>query len=125
MYVDDLSYLLLNSKIGCHIENTCINHIIYADDICLFTPTPCSLQKLLNICEQFGLSNCITFNPLKSMYIVLKPKKNHNFIPNMIFNSTIVLPKCDMKFLGFIMKNNLTDTKAILRNCVLFTYARM
>ena len=101
IYVEDLSYLLLNANIGGHIENICINHIMYADDVCLFAPTPCSLQKLLNICEQFGLSNCITFSPSKSLYVVFNPKKKHYFIPNMIFNSTLSLPKCDVKYLLF------------------------
>ena len=52
VYVDELSYLLLNSKIECHIESTyyilpSINHIIYADDIRLFTPPPTAYKKYL------------------------------------------------------------------------------
>ena len=113
IYIDYLCYLLLNANIGCHIENTFINHIIYADDVCLFAPTLCSLQKLLNICEKIGFSNCINFNPSKSMYVVFNPKKRHYFIPSMIFKSTVLLPKCDVKYLGFILKDNLCDKAAI------------
>ena len=76
---------------------------------------PCSLQKLLIKCEQFGLSNCITFIPLKSMYVIFRPKKNHSFIPNMIFNSTVLLLKCDIKYLGFMPKTSLSDNEAILK----------
>ena len=40
---------LVKSQIGCHIDNVCVNHVMYADDICLMTPSPTTLQKLLNI----------------------------------------------------------------------------
>ena len=53
----------------------------------------------------------ITFNPLKSMYVVFRPKKNHSFIPNMIFNSTVLLSKCDIKYWRFILKNSLVTMK--------------
>ena len=49
------------------------------------------------------------------MYVVYKPKKNHSFIPNMIFNSAVLLPKCDVKYLGFILKISLNEDEAILK----------
>ena len=36
VYVDDLSKQLIDAKSGCFIEHQCINHVMYADDICLF-----------------------------------------------------------------------------------------
>ena len=44
VYVDDLSDKLIKCKIGYHIDNLCINHVMYADDICLMTPSPAFLQ---------------------------------------------------------------------------------
>ena len=35
MYMDDLSNILNSAGIGCHIHNCCINHVFYADDICV------------------------------------------------------------------------------------------
>ena len=35
VYVDDFSDYLVKSQIGCHIDNVCVNHVMYADDICL------------------------------------------------------------------------------------------
>ena len=43
VYVDDLSDYLVKSHIGCHIHNACVNHVMYADDICLMTPSPAAL----------------------------------------------------------------------------------
>ena len=34
VYMDDLSSLLNISRIGCHIDDVCINHVFYADDLC-------------------------------------------------------------------------------------------
>ena len=35
VYMDNLSKLLINSGIGCFIDNVCFNHVFYADDLCL------------------------------------------------------------------------------------------
>ena len=62
MYVDDLSDYLVNSQIGCHLDNVCVNHVMYADDICLTAPSPAALQKLINICYDFSIQNNLSFN---------------------------------------------------------------
>ena len=33
--MDDLSSLLNESRIGCHNSHVCIDHVLYADDLCL------------------------------------------------------------------------------------------
>ena len=50
IYMDDLSSLLNTSRIGCHISDVCINHVFYADDLCLMAPCAMVLQELINIC---------------------------------------------------------------------------
>ena len=47
VYVNDLSDYLVKSQIGCQIDNVCIiNHVMYADDICLMAPSPsCSFTE--------------------------------------------------------------------------------
>ena len=54
IYVDDLSMQLNNLNIGCVIGNAIINHLLYADDIVLLSPSSAGLKALLTICEQFG-----------------------------------------------------------------------
>ena len=46
----------------------CINHVMYADDICLLAPSASAMQSLLD--------NDILFNPIKSVYTIFKPKAN-------------------------------------------------
>ena len=52
VYMDDLSSLLNTSRIGCHIDDVCINHVFYADDLCLMAPCAIALQELINVCYQ-------------------------------------------------------------------------
>ena len=56
VYVDDLSHELTLCKSGCYIDDKCMNHVMYADDICLMAP---SLQKMLDVCFDFSLRNDI------------------------------------------------------------------
>ena len=49
VYVDDFSDKLIESKVGCSIDNLCMTHVMYADDICLMAPSPAALQELINI----------------------------------------------------------------------------
>ena len=50
VYVDDLSKQSIDARSGCFIEHQCINHVMYADDICFLAPIALDLQKLLDVC---------------------------------------------------------------------------
>ena len=43
VYGNDLSDRLVKSKVGCSIDNLCMNHVMYADDIYLMAPSPAAL----------------------------------------------------------------------------------
>ena len=38
-----------------------MNHLMYADDICLLALTAIAMQQLLDICNDYGVANDITF----------------------------------------------------------------
>ena len=63
--MDDLSKLLINSGVGCFIDNVCFNHVFHADDLCLMAPCAIALQELLNICHSYSISVDVNFNPLR------------------------------------------------------------
>ena len=46
IYKDDLSKLLSESGICCHVDHLCVNHALYADvsDLCLMVPCAIVLQ---------------------------------------------------------------------------------
>ena len=59
IYMNDLSVCLTQCNAGCHLNETVTNHVMYADDICLMAPSAIALQKMLNLCYEFSLSNDI------------------------------------------------------------------
>ena len=54
-----------------------MNHLFYADDLCLLAPSAACLQKLVDqyMCSEYRFCNDIIFNTLKSERIVFKPKR--------------------------------------------------
>ena len=52
LYMNRLTDELSNSYAGCYINDKCIIHIMYADDICLMAPTATAMQNLLDVLPQ-------------------------------------------------------------------------
>ena len=74
IYMDDLSSLLNTSRIGCHISDVCINHVFYADDLCLMAPCAIALQELINICCLYSIEIDLNFNATKSYCMIFTPR---------------------------------------------------
>ena len=55
-------------------NDTCMNHIIYADDTVLLAPSPAALQKLLDIAAQFINGRDLVANMKKTKCMAIKPK---------------------------------------------------
>ena len=51
-----------------------MNHVLYADDICLMALSPAYLQEFIDICYDFSVQNNLSFNSSKSFCMVFKPK---------------------------------------------------
>ena len=104
VYVNDLSDYLVKSQIdNVHV---CVNHVMYADDICLMAPSPAALQKLINICYDFSLQNNLTFNSLKSFCMVFKSRLYKLSCPMFYMNNE----KLDsIKYLGFTFSSDKKD----------------
>jgi len=73
IYIDDLS--LSKFKIGCRLDGRLINHIACADYLCILSMSPCGMQYLLNICEQYGSDHDTIYNCKKCLTMLFKPKK--------------------------------------------------
>ena len=55
--MDNLSVQLNSQHIGCITGDLVVNHMLYADDIALFSPSAKGLQKLLDMCFTYGCSH--------------------------------------------------------------------
>ena len=53
IYIDGLSNILNNSLIGGSLGGNRINHMLYADDLCIVSLSSAGLQKLLSICDEY------------------------------------------------------------------------
>ena len=117
VYMDDLSTVLNKSKIGCNINNTFINHLMYADDTCILAPCPMALQKLLNICSSFADVNSIVFNEGKTKLMCFKPKCMSDLsVPAVSLNGKPINIVKSQKYLGIVINDELSDEPDIKRH---------
>ena len=66
--MNDLSVLLNNSNICGKIGGILVNHLSYADDVCLSSH---GMIQLLNICDNFAISHSLTYNTKNQCVCVL------------------------------------------------------
>ena len=109
VYVDDLSDKLVESKVRCSSDNFCMNHVMYADDICLMAPSPAALQELINICYDFSVRNDLSFNSSKSYCMVFKPKSYKLSCPLLYMDSQVLKYADNVKYLGFTFSSDQKD----------------
>jgi len=116
VYMDDLSDKLNMSKTGCNFNNMFINHLSYADDMCLIAPSARALQKLLDICQEYALTHNIIYNTKKSVYMYVKSlnlKVDH--VPYITMGARILKYVTIFKYLGCIISDTLADDLYIKR----------
>jgi len=54
LYIDDLSSELNNIKAGCVVGDVLLNHLMSADDTCVFCPSVWGLQSILDVCQAYA-----------------------------------------------------------------------
>ena len=115
-FTDDLSTLLNRSNIGCYLNNVSFNHMQYADDAVLVSPSPNGLQKLLKICENFANTNDMLFNTKKTVCMCVKHKSNVNIrIPEIFLNDKTLKWISEFKYLGVVISDCMKDDRDIKR----------
>ena len=62
-----------------------INHPMFADDICVFSPSISGLQCFLNICGDYAAEHEIAFNCNKTIGVIFCPKKYEQPAPSNVF----------------------------------------
>lgn len=124
LYIDELSIRLNQLRVGCYINGTCFNHLIYADDTVLIAPSPTALQCLIDVCIEFVNNNDLKLNATKSKYMVFRTEIVNGFEPPQVFVNDIPIPRVsDLKYLGVTICEDCTDDISILK-CIRGTYTR-
>ena len=115
LYVNQLTKRLIACKAGCYFNDMCINHVLYADDICLLAPSASAMQSLLDVCYEYGTDNDILFNPIKSVCTVFKPKAYKRFTPTVFIGDDALKFTKEAKYLGFTFNDSKCDDSNMLR----------
>ena len=118
VYMDDLSKKLNTTPVGCQINNHNINHLFFADDIVLISPSSRGLNMLLKIASNYATDHQVIFNPSKSKVMVIRSKdyKNSKF-PEFRLNGKKIDECCEIKYLGHIISSDMSDDADIMRHC--------
>ncbi len=118
LYMDNLSDKLNLSDIGCITGNTRVNHLMYADDLVIFSPYSGGLSALLKICEGYGIENDIKFNSKKTVLLAMKPNNQCLLsFPEFYLNGELLRYNSEAKYLGHFITDNMYDDKDIRRQC--------
>ena len=75
VYMDNLSKELSRHDIGCSLGKNIINHVIYADDIVVFSPSIKGLQILTDVCSNYMTNNFLKLNVKKTKCMKFEKKK--------------------------------------------------
>ena len=103
VYMDDLSIALNESKIGGTLGGTLINHLCYADDLCLISLSSAGMQKLLTICDKYATSHALLYNGQKSYSLCFKQTSIKFEVPILSLR-LLEIPIVDQcKYLGIII----------------------
>jgi hypothetical protein len=110
VFIDDLSTVLNNSGVGCHLNDVCYNHLIYADDCVLLAPSPRSLQKLLDICNNYAKTYDMVYNVKKTVCMCINSySKTSPFIPDVFLDDVRLKWLSEYKYLGVFITKDLSD----------------
>ena len=70
VYLDDIIKILRNKGLGCHIAGIWVGATAYADDLALMAPSRETMDKMLNVCDNYAKEHNLVFstdkNPVKS-----------------------------------------------------------
>ena len=75
--INNLSISLNSSGIGCLLEDNIINHLCYADDLCMILPMLSGMQPLLDICDTYAINHQLSYsyNATKLFSLCFRPKQ--------------------------------------------------
>ena len=125
VYIDEISVQLNKLSIGCLLGGTIINHLIYADDLIIFSPSVKGLQQLLDCCIQYGEAIDIKFNDKKTKSMVIRCEQDKCKVPfpDLLMDAAAIENVLCHRYLGVFISCDLKDNEDIKRQ-IRSNYAR-
>ena len=115
VYVNDLSTMLESLPCGLSYGTGKINHIMYADDIVLMSPSAGALQCMLNVCEEFAAEADLLFNCEKTFGMCITNQGQKYSQPSLFLNKSQLTFVDKVKYLGHVITSCLYDDSDIDR----------
>ncbi len=78
----------ISCKIGTHLIGA-LAALAYADDVILLWPSRSGLQKMINICQQFGIDFQVTLNDKKTQCICFSKSNDAEYGPVTMNNKRL------------------------------------
>ena len=109
LYMDDLSLKLNCSGIGGSIGTSFIDHLCYADELCLISLSSSGMQHLLNICKEYAFTHKLLYNGSKSFALCFK-KNTLKVSSQSFYLDQMKIPTVDQcRYLGITIFTNNSD----------------
>ena len=113
VYVDQLSERLNDLPIGCVVGDKVMNHVCYADDLILISPSSSGMRRLLKTCSAYGISHDIIFNASKSVSMMFGGRSSPVALGagDLVFdlNGVSIPQKRVARYLGYLINDELSD----------------
>ena len=110
-YMNDLSNNLSSCKTGCMVGSTVMNHLMYADDCVIFSPSSADMQQLLNVCSVYGEQQDIKYESKSLIMICRTMGDRHITFPDFKLSGNVLNICSEVKYLGNIKKTPFRDCK--------------
>ena len=119
VYMDDFSCVLNCSNIGRRIGGEIVNHLSYADDLCLICLSLAGMQQLLNVCSKYATEHSLSYNATKSYSLCFKATTIKFERPTQHFGQISIPNVTDCRYLGITIsvKNCDYNLKRQMRKC--------
>ena len=118
VYMNDLSRDLNACSVGCMNGDTRYNHLMYADDLVVFSLSSRGLQQLLDVCSEYGIIHDIKYNTQKSVVTIVRSKYHKNIVfPDFLLNENVLPTSSKVRYLGHIITEDMRDDHDIMRQC--------
>ena len=110
VYMDDLSDQLNNSNIGGNFERgQLVNHISYADDMCLLRFSTARMQ-ILNICDRYSNDHDLIYNSKKTICMCFTPKSCKSYYEcKLSLKQESLSYVREARYLGVVIQSSGTD----------------
>ena len=125
LYMDQLSEKLNASNIGGDIGGKLVNHLCYADNICLIGLSSVGMQQLLSICDICAKEHDLLYNGGKSYSLCFKPKCSTFNRPNFTLNHLNMPNVNQSKYLGIVINETNCNPDLKRQMCKLYANINM